>query len=156
MRWAKPVRSVLYAGHDLWVGVLVYVVWGDAWRRPREGLGRVVDSVQQASLALPKPAGLDDPSVDIYIYVSGAVWQHGREGFRLGTLTSRGRDWLRVMIFVPDQLAEESAAIEYFRDTFNAVGAAVEKRLRARRPNWPVEELAGQVRSLRPGKTTTA
>jgi len=138
------------------VGVLVHVRWGDAWRGPREGLGRVVDRVQHASLALPKPAGADDPSIDIYIYVSGAVWQHGGEGFRLGTLTSRGRDWLRVMIYVPDELDEESAAIEYFRDTLNSVAAAVEKRLRARRPNWPVEELAAQVRSLRPERMTAA
>jgi hypothetical protein len=134
------------------VGVLVHVTWGDARRRPREDLGRVVDRVQRASLALPKPAGVDDPSVDIYIYVSGAVWQHGREGFRLGALTSRSRYWLRVMIYVPDELEKESAAIEYFRDTLNSVAAAVEKRLRARRPDWPVEELAAQVRSLRPGE----
>jgi len=136
------------------MGVLVHVTWGDAGRRPREDLGRVVDCVQHASLATPNPAGADDPSVDIYIYVSGAVWQHGREGFRLGTLTSRGRDWLRVMIYVPDELEEESAAIEYFRDTLDSVADAVEKRLRARRPNWPVEELAAQVRSLRPERTT--
>lgn len=75
-----------------------------------------------------------------------------RECFQLGTLTSRSRDWLRVMIYVPDELEEESAAIEYFRDTLNSVAAAVEKRLRARRPNWPVEELAAQVRSLQPGE----
>ena len=109
-----------------------------------------------ASLALPKPAGADDPSIDVYIYVSGAVCQHGREGFRLGTLTSRGRDWLRVMIYVPDELEEESAAVEYFRETLNSVAAAVEERLRARRPNWPVEELAAQVRSLRPERMTAA
>jgi hypothetical protein len=77
-----------------------------------------------------------------------------RECFQLGTLTSRSRDWLRVMIYVPDELEEESAAIEYFRDTLNPVAAAVEKRLRARRPDWPVEELAAQVRSLQPGRMT--
>jgi hypothetical protein len=46
------------------------------------------------------PAGAKDPSVDIYIYVSGSVWQHGSRGFRLGTLSARGRDWLRVMMYV--------------------------------------------------------
>ena len=45
------------------------------------------------------------------------VWQNGREGFRLGTLSDRGRDWLRVMIYVPDELEEETASVEYFRDT---------------------------------------
>jgi hypothetical protein len=138
------------------MGLLVHVIWGDAWRRPREGLGRVVERVQRASLATPKPAGPEDPSVDIYIYVSGGVWQHGREGFRLGTLTTRGRDWLRVMIYVPDELEEESAAVDYFRDTLNSVAAAVEKRLSARRPNWPVEELVTQVRSLRPERPAAA
>jgi hypothetical protein len=60
------------------------------------------------------------------------------------------------MIYVPDELEEESAAIEYFRDTLNSVAAAGEKRLRARRPNWPVEDLVAQVRSLRPERTTAA
>jgi hypothetical protein len=99
------------------MGILVNLTWGDSWRRPKEGLGRVVDQVQAAGSALPKPTGADDPSVDIYIYVSGSVWQHQRDGFRLGTLSSRGRDWLRVMIYVPDDLAEEVASIAYFRET---------------------------------------
>jgi hypothetical protein len=88
------------------------------------------------------------------IYVSGSVWQHGREGFRLGTLSDRGRDWLRVMIYVPDELEEETASVEYFRDTLNAVSAAAEKRLSARRPDWPVALLVSQVLSLRPKLTT--
>ena len=92
------------------MGILVNLTWGDSWRRPKEGLGRVVDQVQAAG-ALRMPTGPDDPSVDIYIYVSGSVWQHQRDGFRLGTLSSRGRDWLRVMIYVPDDLAEEVASI---------------------------------------------
>jgi hypothetical protein len=84
------------------------------------------------------------------IYVSGAVWQHGREGFRLGTLAAQGRKWLRVMIYVPDDLTGESATVEYFRDTLDSVAAAVEQRLSTRRPDWPVQELATQVRSLCP------
>ena len=53
---------------------------GNSWRRPRKGLGRVVDGIQAKSTELPKPAGVDDPSVDIYVYVSGSVWQHGDDG----------------------------------------------------------------------------
>ena len=75
----------------------------------------MVDRVQAASSTVPKPTGPDDPSVDIYIYVSGGVWQHQRGGFRLGTLSSRGRNWLRVMIYVPDELAEEIASIPRLR-----------------------------------------
>jgi hypothetical protein len=85
---------------------------------------------------MPDPAGLDDPSVGNYSYVSGAVRQHGHEAFRLGTLTSEGRSWLRVMIYVPDELEEESAANEYFRDTLNSVAAAVKSATLGTTTDW--------------------
>lgn len=137
--------------HDLPVGILVNLTWGDSWRRPKAGLGRVVDAIQQTSRGLPKPTGPDDPSVDIYIYVSGKVWQHDDSGFRLGTLSARGRNWLRVSIFVPDQITEESESVSYFQETLEAVADAVRARLRKRRPEWPIDELVAQIRSLRPG-----
>jgi len=136
--------------HDARMGLLVNVTWGDSWRRPKEGFGRVVERIQAASVALPKPTGPDDPSIDVYIYVPGAVWQHEKEGFRLGTLSARGRSWLRVMIYVPDQLRDEDEAVRYFDTTFENVAQAVEMRLRKRRPGWPVETLVHQVRELRP------
>ena len=128
------------------MGLLVNVVWGDSWRRPKEGLGRVVDSIQADPL--PEPANADDPSVDVYIYVSGSVWQHDREGFKLGTLSARGRSWLRVMIYVPDDLTTEEASRLYFARTFDDVAEAVELRLRKRRPEWPIETLVEQLRGL--------
>jgi hypothetical protein len=134
------------------MGILVNLTWGDSWRRSKEGLGRVVDQVQAASSALPKPAGHNDPSVDIYIYVPGNVWQHQRKGFRLGTLSSRGRNWLRVMIYVPDDLAEEIASIAYFRETLELVAEAVAARLRQRRPDWPIQKITEQIRSLIPAQ----
>jgi hypothetical protein len=112
----------------------------------------VVDRVRAASSTLPKPTGPDDPSVDIYIHVSGSVWQHQREGFRLGTLNSRGRNWLRVMIYVPDELAEEISSITYFRETLELVTEAVAARLRKRRPDWPIQEITAQIRSLIPAQ----
>ncbi|MDU0315232.1 hypothetical protein RKE38_16150 [Phycicoccus sp. M110.8] len=55
------------------MGLVTHLTWGDSWRRPKEGLGRVVDGIQRKSGELPKPVDADDPSVDIYIYVSGAL-----------------------------------------------------------------------------------
>lgn len=69
------------------MGLLTHLTWGDSWRRPKEGLGRVVDGIQAKSKELPKPMDADDPSVDIVIYVSGSLWQHDDDGFKLGTLT---------------------------------------------------------------------
>jgi hypothetical protein len=132
------------------MGVVTHLAWGDSWRRPKEGLGRVVDGIQAKSAELPKPTEADDPSVDIYIYVSGAVWQHNADGFKLGKLSSRGRSWLRVMIYVPDNLKDEDESKTFFTATFESVADAVEARLRKRRPDWPVDTLVQQVRLLKP------
>lgn len=141
-------RGLSGVGHAAGVGVLTHVTWGDSWRRPKEGLGRVVDSIQARSAQLPKPSDADDPSVDIYVYVSGAVWQHGESGFRLGTLSTRGRSWLRVMIFVPDHLRDEAESNDFFAVTLEGVAEAVEARLLKRRPDWPIDVLVEQVRAL--------
>jgi hypothetical protein len=132
------------------MGVVTHLAWGDSWRRPKEGLGRVVDGIQAKSAELSKPTEADDPSVDISIYVSGAVWQHNADGFKLGTLSSRGRSWLRVMIYVPDNLKDEDESKTFFTATFESVADAVEARLRKRRPDWPVDTLVQQVRLLKP------
>lgn len=132
------------------MGLLLHLTWGDSWRRPKEGLGLVVDRIQAVSGQLPKPTGPDDPSVDIYIYVSGSVWQHGGEGFRLGTLSDAGRSWLRIQVFVPDNLCGEEESIAYFQRVLDEVAVAVEARLRKRRPGWPVEALVTQIRALNP------
>ena len=132
------------------MGLLTHLTWGDSWRRPKEGLGRVVDGIQARSKELPKPVDADDPSVDIYIYVSGAVWQHEEEGFKLGNLSDRGRNWLRVMVYVPDDLAGEDESKRYFATMLEDVATAVEERLRKRRPDWPIDTLVEQIRLLKP------
>jgi hypothetical protein len=132
------------------MGVLVNVTWGDSWRRPKEGLGRVIDGIQALGGQLPKPMSPEDPSVEIDVYISGKVWQHDREGFKLGTLNDRGHNRLRVMIFVPDDLCRERESMDYFKRTLDDVATAVEARLRKRRPAWPIETLALQIRSLKP------
>ena len=137
-------------GHAARMGILTHLTWGDSWRRPKEGLGQVVDGIQRKSGELPKPVDANDPSVDIYIYVSGAVWQHDEEGFKLGTLSNRGRDWLRVMIYVPDDLADEDESRRYFATVLEDVATAVAARLRKRRPDWPINTLVGQIRALKP------
>ncbi|MFC7490220.1 MULTISPECIES: hypothetical protein [unclassified Knoellia] len=132
------------------MGLLVHLTWGDSWRRPKEGLGRVVDAIQKMSTNMPKPVDADDPSVDIYIYVSGAVWQHEDEGFKLGTLNARGRNWLRIMIYVPDHLTGHEESETYFTRTLEDVAVAVEARLLKRRPGWPIDTLVEQIRQLKP------
>lgn len=130
------------------MGLLTHLTWGDSWRRPKEGLGRVVDGIQVKSRELPKPSDADDPSVDIY--VSGSVWQHDDDGFKLGTLSPRGRSWLRVMIYVPDALKDEEESKAFFDSTFEDVATAVEARLRKRRPDWPIDTLVQHIRHLKP------
>lgn len=137
-------------GHAARMGLLVNLTWGDSWRKPKEGLGHVVDSITVASQNVAKPTSPDDPSVDIYIYVSGAVWQHAKSDFKLGTLSGRSRNWQRVSIYVPDHLTGEAESVSYFNDTLENVALAVDARLRRTRPEWPVEELVRQIRSLKP------
>lgn len=136
--------------HSSRMGLLTHLTWGDSWRRPKEGLGRVIDGIQSKSGEMPKPVDASDPSVDIYIYVSGAVWQHEEEGFKLGTLSDRGRNWLRVMVYVPDDLAAEDESRTYFATLLEDVATAVEVRLRKRRPDWPIDTLVEQIRLLKP------
>ena len=134
------------------MGIVVNLTWGDSWRQPKEGLSRVIKSIQETSAqSLPKPVDADDPSVDIYIYVSGSIWQHGEEAsFRLGSLSHRGRAWMRVMIYVPDTVQGEEESVAFFQETLDQVAIAVEARLQRRRPEWPIDELVAQVRQLRP------
>lgn len=132
------------------MGLLTHLTWGDSWRGPKEGLGRVIDGIQMKSGELPKPVDASDPSVDIYIYVSGAVWQHEEEGFTLGNLSDRGRNWLRVKVYVPDDLTGEGESRRYFARTLEDVAAAVGERLRKRRPDWPIDTLVEQIRLLKP------
>jgi len=128
----------------------VNVTWGDSWRRPKQGLADVVSDVQRRALNTRQSYVEGDPTLDLYIYVSGAVWQHNRQGFRLGTLTDGGRDSLRVMMYVPDDLTESDDAIAYFNDTLVEVAKRVRDRLSRRRPSWPIDELVADVLSLQP------
>lgn len=128
----------------------VNVTWGDSWRRPKHGLSDVVSEVQGRAKNTRQDHVEGDPTLDLYIYVSGAVWKHDRQGFRLGTLTDGGRDSLRVMIYVPDDLIEADDAIAYFHDTLVEVAEKVRDRLTRRRPGWPIDELVADVLSLQP------
>ncbi|AKT52451.1 hypothetical protein ADJ73_16355 [Arsenicicoccus sp. oral taxon 190] len=70
--------------------------------------------------------------------------------FKLGTLSARGRKWLRVMIYVPDQLTGQEESEMYFTTTLEDVAVAVEARLRKKRPDWPIETLIEQIRQRKP------
>ena len=47
-------------GHHVRVSLIVNLTWGDSWRRPKEGLGRVVDEVADAAALIPKPKSPED------------------------------------------------------------------------------------------------
>lgn len=132
------------------MGLEVNVTWGDSWTRPKEGLNRVLEELVAKGPATRENWCEGDPALDIYVYVSGAVWQHERQGVQLGTLSDRGRDSLRVMIYVPDEITDEPEAVEYFRDTLFQVSDLVRARLLERRPAWPINDLVDEVLSLSP------
>lgn len=128
----------------------VNVTWGDSSRRPKQGLSYVVSEVQGRAKNTRQTHVEGDPTLDLYIYVSGAVWKHDRQGVRLGPLTDGGRESLRVMVYVPDDLSEADDAIAYFHDTLVEVADRVRDRLARRRPGWPIDELVADVLSLQP------
>ena len=132
------------------MALVLNVTWGDSWKRPKRGLADVVAELQSRAEVTRVEHAEGDPMVDLYVYVSGAVWKHEREGFRLGTLSDRGRYSLRVMIYVPDEITGAAEATEYFRNVLDEVAAKVRERLTKRRPEWPIDELVGDVLSLRP------
>jgi len=136
--------------HSRTVALIVNVMWGESLRRPREGLGRVVDRVQAAARELPLQESPDDGAVDIYICISGSVWQHDEKGFRLGNWSDRGRR-LQVMIYVPDELCEEAESIEYFRRTLDAVAESLAARIEhRRRPRGAFNGAVAEIRSIKP------
>jgi hypothetical protein len=110
----------------------------------------VVKQVALAAEATRHDWSEGDPMLDVYIYVSGNNWQHERSGIRLGTLSARGRDSLRVMLYVPDHLTSEEDARAYFAVTLSEAATLVRKRLTAKRPAWPVEKLTADLLSLQP------
>lgn len=138
------------------MGLEVNVTWGDSWRRPKEGLGRVVDQVQDAAPATRETWSPGDPAIDVYIYVSGKVWQHERSGVRLGTLSERGRNSLRVMIYVPDEITQADEAVTYFKAALDEVAQKVQTRLNKRRPDWPIDRLVAEILSLTPSSSGVA
>ncbi len=135
------------------MGVLVFVV-KDVDLRKR-GVSNVAKQIAKRSSLLPKPTGPDDPSLDVYIYIPGRTWQHEKSGFKLGSLSEKSRAWQRVMIYVPDELTDEDEAIQYFDRTLAEVADAVEAKLRKGRPQWPIDQLVGYLKSLGSAHPTT-
>jgi hypothetical protein len=126
----------------------VNVTWGDSWGGLKQGLADVVSDIQVHAQNTRQTYVEGDPTLDLCIFVSGAVWKHDRQGFRLGRLTDGGRESLRVMIYVPDDLTGAEDAIAYFNDMLVEVANKVRDRLTGRRPDWPIEELVDNVLSL--------
>lgn len=120
----------------------------------KKGLRLAVADVQERSSKLPKPTDFNDPTIEVDIFVSGNNWSHDKSGFKLGTLSERGREWQRVMVYVPVELLDENETREYFDKIFDEIASAIEVKLRKRRPDWPIESLVREVRSLRPSSRT--
>ena len=98
----------------------------------------------------PDQAEPQYPALDLYVYVSGGVWQHERRGVKLGTLTERGRDSLRVMMYLPDELMTRDEAAAWLGDAFADAADKVRERLNRRRPEWPIDRLVAELVRLSP------
>ena len=78
---AQPSGFVVGSFRDVWkarpMGVVLSSVWGGGLRG-KKGVGDVFKAVESRSTAIPDPTGPEDPSVDLYFFFSGNLWQHER------------------------------------------------------------------------------
>jgi hypothetical protein len=89
----------------------------------------------------------EDFLLDVYVYVSGDVWQHGQSGVRLGNAGRQSRSlWVR--IYVPDDVASRDQAEAFLAGALSDAAGLVRDRLRRRAPEWPADNLAAELTSL--------
>jgi hypothetical protein len=85
--------------------------------------------------------------LDVYVYISGDVWQHGRSGIQLGNIGRKSRSlWVR--IYLPDEVTTRDQAAEYLASALPAAAGLVHSRLRRRAPDWPADDLAAELTGL--------
>ena len=89
----------------------------------------------------------EDFLLDVYVYISGDVWQHNESGVQLGNVGRKTRSlWVR--IYVPDEVSGRDQAAAFLASALSADAGLVRDRLRRRAPEWPADELAAELISL--------
>jgi hypothetical protein len=89
----------------------------------------------------------EDFLLDVYVYISGDVWQHGRSGIQLGNIGRKSRSlWVR--IYLPDEVTTRDQAAEYLASALPAAAGLVRSRLQRRAPEWPAGDLAAELAGL--------
>jgi hypothetical protein len=89
----------------------------------------------------------EDFLLDVHVFVSGDVWQHGRSGVQLGHVGHKTRTlWVR--IYVPDQITTREQAVRFFAGVLPEAARLVRDRLRRRAPDWPADDLAAELVGL--------
>jgi hypothetical protein len=89
----------------------------------------------------------EDFLLDVHVFVSGDVWQHGRSGVRLGHVGHKTRSlWAR--IYVPDEITTREQALGFFEGVLPEAARLVRDRLRRRAPGWPADDLAAELAGL--------
>lgn len=89
----------------------------------------------------------EDFLLDVHVFVSGDVWQHGRSGVQLGHVGHKTRSlWVR--IYVPDEITTREQAVRFFEGVLPEAARLVRDRLQRRAPGWPADDLAAELAGL--------
>jgi hypothetical protein len=89
----------------------------------------------------------EDFLLDVHVFVSGDVWQHGQSGIRLGHIGHRTRSlWVR--IYVPDEVTTQEQAERFLAVALLEAAGLVRNRLHRRAPAWPADDLAAELARL--------
>ncbi|MBO0822453.1 MAG: hypothetical protein J2P27_01185 [Actinobacteria bacterium] len=106
---------------------------------------RAMAQAASGSLSSYQPG--EDYLLDLYVYVSGDVVQHGQSGVKLGNVGRKSRSlWVR--IYVPDDVSSEDQATAYLSAALSEAAELVLDRLRRRAPDWPAQTLATELTNL--------
>src|SRR5437016_13404615 len=85
----------------------------------------------------------EDFLLDVHVFVSGDVWQHGQAGVQLGHIGHKSRSlWVR--IYVPDEITTREQAVGLVAGALHEAARLVRDRLRRRAPHWPADDLAAE------------
>jgi hypothetical protein len=85
--------------------------------------------------------------LDVQVFVSGDVWQHGRSGVQLGHIGRTSRS-LWVQFYVPAEVSSRAEASAFFAGALAEAAGRVRDRLVRRAPDWPADQLAAELAGL--------
>ena len=96
----------------------------------------------------------EDFLLDVYVYVSGDVWQHDQSGVRLGNVGRKSRSlWVRIC--VPDDVSGRDQAVAFLAGALAQAAGRARDRLRRCAPEWPADDLAAELLGLAGTLTVT-